>query len=205
MCKRIICICVLCLALIVLAGCKRETVKYYSTDEDAIIGEETIEESSMGTTDTLPDAFDESEELPIYVCGAVKNPGVYYLSESSLKSDALEMAGGLLDEAASDYVNLAETVTSGEKIYFPYKEEVGIGYGLVVHQGLDGGNDTRININNATKEELMTLPGIGESKADAIIKYREEYGPFQNIEDITNISGIKEGVYNNIKEHIVVN
>ena len=112
------------------------------------------------------------------------------------------MAGGLTSDAALDYVNLAETVNAGEKIYFPYADEVADSVNISQSDN-DQGNSGKININTATKDELMTLPGIGDSKADAIIKYRDEYGPFQNIEDITNITGIKEGVYNNIKDYII--
>ena len=157
---------------------------------------------NSGDTETIVE-----ENVPVHVCGAVNSPGLYYMPEDSLKADALSMAGGFTLDAAVDYVNLAEMITYGEKIYFPYSYELEDGYNLN-DQGLGQGDDATsnlVNINTATKDELMTLPGIGESKAEAIIKYRESNGPFQSTEDITNIPGIKEGVYNNIKEHIVVN
>ena len=140
-----------------------------------------------------------SEQVAVYVCGAVVSPGVYYLPMDSIKQDALDAAGGFLEGAATTYVNLAEPIEEGEQIYFPFEDELSYGYSPIT--GQDSG---KVNLNRATKEELMTLPGIGESKAEAIITYREEYGAFQSIEEITSIPGIKEGIYDNIKDYIVV-
>ncbi|MBE5944897.1 MAG: hypothetical protein E7258_08265 [Lachnospiraceae bacterium] len=140
------------------------------------------------------------EEVAVYVCGAVKAPGVYYLSVDSIKQDALDAAGGFIDGASLTYVNLAEKVKEGEQIYFPFEEELSAGY-----TPIEGRSDGKININTATVDILMTLPGIGESKAKAIVDYREEHGDFQSTEDIIDIPGIKEGIYNNIKDYIVVN
>ncbi len=196
------------LIIISITACNREKVKYISSTADDI-EEATIEEVcwSEGVATELDSELYELEQpelVPVHVCGAVNNPGLYYLESECLKADALDMAGGFAPDAAVDYINLAEMVTYGEKIYFPYAYELEDGYNL--NQGMqDQTTNNLVNINTATKDELMTLPGIGESKADAIIKYREKNGPFQSIEDITKIPGIKEGVYNNIKEHIVVN
>lgn len=188
-----------------LVGCGQESVKYISTETDDI---DSATEGTISTNVDIQEIGTDMEQtdigdtVPVYVCGAVNNPGVYYLSPDSLKADALHMAGGLTTDAALDYVNLAEIVNAGEKIYFPYADEI-VDSVNISQSDNDQGNPGKININTATKDELMTLPGIGDSKADAIIKYRDEYGPFQNIEDITNITGIKEGVYNNIKDYII--
>lgn len=199
-----------------LTSCGRESVKYISSEADDIGGESMVgnsdgslnessdyEEGIFELDETATDS-DSEELVPVHVCGAVNKPGVYYIASDSLKAVALEQAGGFAPDAALDYINLAEMITYGEKIYFPYVYELEEGYNLNSNQQEQGTNNL-VNINTATKEELMTLPGIGESKAEAIIKYRDKNGPFQNIQDITNIPGIKEGVYNNIKEHIVVN
>lgn len=182
---------------VTLGACNNSDVRYYADSTK----EETTE---AAMTEAYSREDDGQELVPVYVCGAVFEPGVYYLDEAALKEDALMAAGGFDLGAAEGYVNLAENIVSGEKIYFPYEEELVEGGGLIQEADISQSSG-KININTATKEELMTLPGIGESKAQAIIKYREEYGPFQSIEDITNISGIKEGVYNNIKEYIIVN
>lgn len=136
----------------------------------------------------------------VYVCGAVNNPDVYSLPRGAIKKDALMAAGGFTEGAAYDYVNLAESVSGGEKIYFPYEDE--LAEGIVVTQKDE--TDGLININTADSEQLMTLPGIGEKKAQDIIDYREKQGSFQSIEDIKNVNGIKESIYNKIKDKICV-
>ncbi|MBE5953388.1 MAG: hypothetical protein E7257_04440 [Lachnospiraceae bacterium] len=195
-----------------------DTVKYVASDADVNEGEidsvgagyvtdagDDCESHLAVASSSDSDVYEvwEDEKIPVYVCGAVISPGVYYVNSTSLKQEALDLAGGFTEDAAIDYINLAETVVSGEKIYFPYAYELQEGYNMQPEQ-TDNGSSRYVNINTATKEQLMTLPGIGESKAEAIIKYRDKNGPFQNIQDITNIPGIKEGVYNNIKDHIVV-
>ena len=140
----------------------------------------------------------ESEDVCIYVyvCGKVNNPGVVCLKKDARVYEAIEAAGGMTAEAMADAVNQAKPVNDGDMIYIPgvneeYTMEEAFGDGLV-------------NINTASKEELMTLPGIGESKADSIIEYRNSSGGFTVIEDIMQISGIKESAFNKIKEYIKV-
>ncbi len=203
--------------LIGLCGCGHR-VKYVASDVDVNDGEichtdvEATTQAAGSLNPSIPigspsdsEVYDacDTEKVPVYVCGAVCNPGVYYVDSTALKQEALDLAGGFTSDAAIDYINLAEMVVSGEKIYFPYTYELEEGYNMQPEQ-TDSGSSRYVNINTATKEQLMTLPGIGESKAEAIIKYREKNGPFQNVQDITKIPGIKEGVYNNIKDHIVV-
>ena len=198
-----------------LCACS-DTVKYVDSDADVSDGENVSTDTGYMSDESeshMPvgspsdsgkyENWEDDTRVPVYVCGAVKSPGVYYVSITALKQEALDMAGGFTEDAAVDYINLAETVVSGEKIYFPYTYELQEGYNMQSEQ-IDSGSSRCVNINTATKEQLMTLPGIGESKAEAIIKYREKNGPFQNVQDITKIPGIKEGVYNNIKDHIVV-
>lgn len=147
----------------------------------------------------------------VHVTGAVAHPGVYQLPAGSRVYQAIEMAGGLTEQASEREINLAEGITDGQKLYIYTREESEAlvssgGGGLVGDIGAEnGGTDARVNINTADKEELMTLAGIGESKAEAIIAYREENGGFSSPEDIKNISGIKDGVYSKIKDSICVN
>ena len=178
-----------------------------STEEAAGADDNTatdagIQEASGGIlADEQADS--STEQIPVYVCGAVNNPGVYYLPVGSLKQDALLMAGGFTEDACLEYVNLAETISEGEQIYFPTLSEIESMSPIYTMTG-DSAEDDRVHINVATKEQLMTLPGIGESKADAIISYRNEHGPFASPEDLLNVSGIKDGVYQRIKDYIVV-
>lgn len=138
----------------------------------------------------------------VYVCGAVEAPGVYELKADARVFEAIRAAGGVTAEAASDMVNQAEVVTDGEQIYVPTAGEAqGLGVGETGAKGTDNG---KVNINTASEEELMTLTGIGEAKAAAILKYREEHGRFESIEELMEIEGIKEGVFGKIKDDITI-
>lgn len=147
------------------------------------------EEEIMQETDK------EEDTIFVYVCGAVKQEGVYELPAGSRVYEALELAGGFREDAATTEMNQAEVLTDAMKIYVPTVEEM---------QKRQSEGNGKININHASKEELMTLPGVGESKAESILRYREENGRFQNIEEIMEISGIKEGLFEQIKDLIQV-
>lgn len=164
------------------------------------VGKSTVCETSFPYTDegTGNSSYDES--VVVYVTGAVLHPGVYEVGGNMRVSDAIEAAGGLKNNAAADYLNLAAQLSDGEKITVPTKKEA-----KALDKDDDSDESHLVNINTAAKEELMTLPGIGESKADAIIAYRQENGGYRNIEELMQISGIKEGVYSKISEYITVN
>lgn len=140
-----------------------------------------------------------SREIRVYVCGAVVSPGVVALPEDSRAEDALSAAGGFAEDAWRDYVNLAERVQDGEKLYFPTLDEKGSG--SLPEQEAGSG---LVNINTADVTALCALPGIGEARARDIIAYREAYGAFESCEDIMNVSGIKTSVYNKISDMITV-
>lgn len=139
----------------------------------------------------------EDGEIRVYVCGAVAEPGVVSLSEGSRAEDALAAAGGFSENARRDYVNLAEWVSDGQKLYFPTLEEAE----SLIEQESDRG---LVNINTADVNTLCTLPGIGESRAKDIIAYREAHGAFKSCEDIMQVSGIKNSVYSKISDMITV-
>ena len=170
-----------------------------------------------------------SRTIYVDVCGAVVNPGVYELSSDSRVFQAIEKAGGYLPGAAASYLNRARSLYDGQQIYVPTQEEVDsqtipltqdeTAQDGVVQEGTaqtgtaadntaDGTETTqagqRINLNTADVSQLSTLTGVGESKAMAIIAYREENGPFTSIEDIMNVPGIKEGTYEKIKDKIAI-
>lgn len=154
-----------------------------------------------GQKEDIPRQEEESagqESIFVYVCGAVQKPGVYELEADRRVCDALEVAGGLTGEAAAENLNQAETLSDGQMIRVLTAEET-------AKQQAEEKDSGLVNINSANVQELMQLSGIGESKADAIIAYREEHGAFQSIDELMNISGIKEGVYNKIKDSITVN
>ncbi len=139
----------------------------------------------------------------VYVCGAVLNPGMVELSPGSRAADALEAAGGFLENARRDVINLAQKVSDGEMLRFPSLDEAAeIGAELMGTQLSESSG--KININTADVSQLTTLSGIGESRAKDIITYRNNNGNFTKIEDIMKVSGIKESIYNKIYEEITV-
>ncbi len=153
------------------------------------------------------DASNASQESPqdvlicVYVCGCVNVPGVYELPAGSRICDALNAAGGMTEEAEEGRINLAALLCDGDMIYFP-------GEGEEIPQGASDGMGVHgtglVNINLADEELLCTLPGIGPSKARAIIRYREEHGQFTDITQIRNVSGIGESLYQGIADLICV-
>lgn len=185
--RRIIIGCV-CIWMLFLNGCEKK--------EEAIIfeseGQEILEQS-----DVLGDIEEEESLVYVYVCGQVVSPGVYELSEDARVKDAIEVAGGMTEAAALTYLNQAEHLKDGQKIYVPTSEEI-------EREEQASAADGKVNLNTAQLQELMTLSGVGESKAQAIIQYRETQGAFTSIEDIMKIDGIKEGVFNRIKDKIKV-
>lgn len=134
-------------------------------------------------------------EIAVYITGAVKNPGVYYIKENSRLSHLLDICGGILENADINKLNLAQRLVDSDKITVPVKQE---------KEEINFENEEKkVNINTASKEELMTLDGIGESSALKIIDYRQKQ-EFLEIEDIMNVSGIGEAKFNNIKDNITV-
>lgn len=160
------------------------------------VSEESVSEEAAASVQ--PELTESGKkDIYVYVCGAVVNPGVYKAEEDARVYQLIQMAGGILPEGAENYVNQAASVTDGEQLYVPFQSEM---EASAMDSKDQESAESGVNINTAALEELMTLPGIGESKAQAIIQYREEHGAFQNIEELTNIPGIKSGVYEKIKE-----
>ena len=184
-------------------------------------------EPSAGSTDRteLSDASSEkAKTLVVHICGAVSAPGVYELPAGSRIIDAVEAGGGFLPEADEACCNLAEEIVDGCQIYIMTKTESCADGQAEKKAGIqtspDGDMQTTdrnvrsnstpalenglVNLNTADVSALMTLPGIGESRAKAIISYREQHGAFAKIEDIMKISGIKQAAFSKIKDKITV-
>lgn len=181
------------------------------TDGEQSEADEESDEDETGEGDSNVDSVEGT--ISVYVCGAVVSEGVYELEDGSRIYEALEAAGGVTEEAMESYLNLAEALADGQKVYVPTVVEVEEGYSqasVSTSSGTsttsDGGTDGtgKVNINTASLDVLMTLSGIGESKAQAIIDYRTSQGEFQAPEDILNVTGIKEGVYSAIADDIEV-
>ena len=185
----------------------------HTSDADIDNGSEAVSDKDM-----------QQAMIYVDVCGAVANPGVFQLAAGSRVFQAIEAAGGYLPEAALTCVNRAGVLTDGQQLYILTQEEMerqgldpaemaGASDGQMNGSAGTGQNtgmtaqvqqDNRININTADEAQLTTLTGIGATRAQAIIAYREENGPFAAIEDIMNVQGIKEGTFAKIKDEIVV-
>lgn len=149
----------------------------------------------------------EATLICVYVCGEVNRPDVYELEAGSRIYQAVELAGGLTADAVAEAVNMAQPLEDGMKLYIPDEEAAArqAAEQPVQMAGQAAGPEAvRININTASREQLMTLKGIGEARAGDIIAYREQNGGFQTIEDIMKVPGIKEAAFQKIKENITV-
>ena len=151
-----------------------------------------------------------SNEIVIHIAGAVENPGVYTLTEGQRVEDAMQKAG-IADNADADALNRAAVLFDGQKIVVPFQTERpadNMETGIEPVRTDDTASQTieneKININTANITQLMTLPGIGEVKAGAIIRYRHEHGGFQNIDEVLMVNGIGSGIYAQIADQICV-
>lgn len=191
------------LILILGTGCGKEE-KIYLDSSESVSQKEELQDKGSQNKESQGEDSDENRNTGIfvYVCGAVKNPGVYELESGKRVCDALKAAGGLREDAAAESLNQAQPVSDGQMVRVPVLGEE--------EQSQDGEDaadegDGKININTASAQSLMELPGIGTSKAEAIIAYRQEHGAFAAVEDLMKISGIKEGVFQKIKDSVTVN
>lgn len=163
------------------------------------------------------------EEFYVDIKGAVKKPGVYKVSKGTIVNDLIVLAGGLKSNASTKYINLSYVLNESEVIYIYTTNEVKNvsvksecncptvdisscnNSSIVTNNGSNSNvSSGKININTASLEELVNIPGVGESKAKDIIEYRNTNNGFKSIDEITNVSGIGESTYNKIKEYIEV-
>lgn len=172
----------------------------------------------------------EADAICVHVCGAVQRPGVYELRTGSRVYEAVQAAGGFAGEADQNYVNQAQELADGTKLVIPTLEEAekalageapadlpqenaaaqigivaGRAFAETENAAQDKDKNVKININTASEAQLCDIPGIGATRAAAIAAYRESHGSFQKPEDIMKVSGIKEGMYEKIKDSICVN
>lgn len=168
------------------------------TSDGIMISDNTITSDDIIISDDIITSNDV-REICVYVCGEVNDPGVYSLAEGSRANDALIAAGGFTEEADKSYVNLAAKVNDGDRLYFPGISEAT--REKAAEEALKAGI---VNINTADEALLCTLPGIGSSRAQDIISYRESNGPFESKEDIMKVSGIKDSAYQKICDKITI-
>ena len=177
-------------------------------------GGDSVEEvAETGSRETGDDVQPETSGIPaqptdcnvyIYICGAVKNPGVYTFDHEPRVVEVLEQAGGFTKKADRASVNLAGALSDGSQVVVAEKGKSGNVTPVTGESGSTDGIGSKVNINTATLEQLKTLPGIGDVRARSIISYREQNGAFASIEDVKKVEGIKEGLYRQICDGICV-
>lgn len=182
-------------------------------DEEILVsGNSTKDDSTKGKTE---ENLENLEEIVVHIAGAVNSPGVVRLKEGGRIEDAINLAGGLKENADISKVNLAFILEDGVKIIIPEKEDEinedlkiineDAGDNIVLKVDSNSSDNTAlVNINKATQEELEQLSGVGPSLASKIIEYRKNNGKFSDIEDIKSVSGIGESKFESIKDSICV-
>ena len=176
-------------------GCGKAS--YFESTE---LVDETTEQVTQeeAVADLLP------ETIFVQVAGAVNSPGVYELTSGSRVYQAIDAAGGLLSTADESDLNQAAFLEDGQKRYVYTVEEASLREEQEAIEKSGSTNDGLININTASVADLRTLPGIGETKANQIIAFRQANGEFSSIEDIKNVSGVGDGIFNQIKSLIKI-
>lgn len=199
-----------------LCACSGEEAVFIDAESADVISQESANAAQVSEaepesqTDTVlqetqnaaGQSVEQAQRAVVHVCGAVVNPGVYELDSGSRVMDAVNLAGGFKEDASEAYVNLAGIISDGDQIVIPTIEEAST---MEKSEPQEEKSSGKVNINTADKALLCTLPGIGETRAESIIAYREEHGNFSSIEDIMQVSGIKDSSFQKIKDYIIVN
>ena len=179
---------------------------------------ENTNENQLNTSfvENILEKDDKNKEIIVHITGAVKKNGIVKLKDGARIYDAIEMAGGSTDDADLSKINLAYVLEDGQKVYIPKIGEINqenaeeeyitfeYGNNKNIIQDYNKGGNEKVNINTANQTELETLPGIGPSTAQKIIDYRNENGLFKSIEDLKNVTGISEKLFEQIKEFITI-
>jgi len=211
---------------------KENILKSYYGDTEKCIGDDSASSNTTDnsqaitniSSDTGDAEYEENIEMPVlkvYICGHIKNPGVYDIKEGYRLGDLIGLAGGATEDACLEAINLAQILADSQKFYIPSLDEVKKGIpaffdeweGINNNSGNSISTDTNnsqssqnkdININFANLSELIQLPGIGNVIAQNIIDYRNKYGQFKSIEELKNVKGIGEKKFEKIKDLISV-
>ena len=213
--------------LIILASIIAIAICYYvyAKDESSIsVNNEEIEVEETAKEDKKETEEDSSDIIMAHITGAVNNPGIYSFNNQERIIDVINQAGGLTNDADTTVINLSKKIKDEMVIIIYTKEEVKNFIKVkeeevlkntqcisktpvnnsCIEENVDVDSDkkSKISINTATLEELLTLSGIGEAKAKSIIEYREKNGAFTSLEDLTKVDGIGQALFDKIKENI---
>lgn len=184
---------------LVMAGLFESCVS--QTDEMFVLnGSQSASEIREDVESTASEEQETADTIWVYVCGEVQNPGVYELKAGSRIFEAVEAAGGMSSQAAAEAVNLASPLADGQQVQIPSVQQAQTAASIAAEQT----QGELVALNSATKEQLMQLSGIGESKAQAILDYRQEHGRFESLEEIKQVPGIGETLFDQIKNDITL-
>lgn len=182
---------------------------YVKNNEDDLLKSEItlLDKSSDALSPADEDENVEINEMKVYISGEISKEGVYEFEDGDRLDDLIKKAGGLTENANAKDLNLAMKLEDEMKIYIPSIYEISSDdtadtIPIITSDSKDSSKD-KININKASKEELMSLPNIGDKRADSILEYRES-NTFETIEDIKNVNGIGEKFYQSLKDLITV-
>ena len=177
----------------------------FQAGKDTVKTQKPAKEDDASAGDPDPESRAAPSEVFIYVCGAVKHPGVFTFDHNPRLVEAVEAAGGFTKKADRASVNLASMLEDGAQVVIYEEGVAGTGTSPDSDSGPPAtGDGDRIDINTAGHTELMKIPGIGDAKASAIESYRSEHGRFSKPEDVMQISGIKQGIFDRMKDFIKV-
>lgn len=181
---------------------------YQDKIESVFLEEENNEDNyeHQENDDNSSDNLLEKSQIVVEIKGEVKNPDVYYLDDGSIIKDLIEMAGGVTENAYLNNINRASVLKNNECIIINNKNDINEDINLSnnpTNMGLDNSNkDGKVNLNKATIEELKSLDGIGDAKAKSIIEYRDSNNGFKSIDDLKNVKGIGEKIFESLKDKI---
>ena len=189
------------IVVLILLGCTACKSTSYLEKQSDLSSEDTSEDAT-DSADTTEET-EKKTEIYVQISGAVADPGVYTFPADSRVYELIEAAGGLLPEAYDVSLNQAERLSDGQKIHVYTKEEAAAG--LAPTEESSSTSDGKVNINTASTEELTSLKGIGQTRAESIVAYRQEHGAFAAVEDLKAVSGIGDATYQKIADAITVN
>lgn len=166
-----------------------------------------IAEDTPAQADAISDRTEEADtgkEIYVQINGAVKYPGVYKVQDGARIFDVVDLAGGMTEDAAPEAVNQALPIEDGQMIRICTQEEWELMQAEEIQTAAEQADDGLVDINTADAAKLCTLPGVGQARAESILAYRQEHGSFQTVEEIKQVSGIKDGLYMKIKDKIKI-
>ena len=200
------------LLLMTLAGCEHQESRLISYNGNYLNDEGAYYSASENTTsilcldeeNTVDDIEEAKESIYVSILGEVSSPGVYVMPEGSRTYELINEAGGATENADTARLNLVSLLEDGMQITVPSYEADQDSPAPVVmgNPESEGSKRSLVNINTASVSELTTLTGIGTTRAEAIINYRDSVGGFEKCEDLMNVTGIKQGIYDKLKDEI---